>query len=147
LKDGGSVGGGALHLAGGGPVFGSGGSREDRVPAMLSAGEFVVNAAATGQNRRLLEAINNGDHIRVAHYANGGFVDSSKIYYPSIPNNMAQRQASQGPIIYDLRGAVMTEQLLAQMNQISQRYAMASLIGASEMAKGDLGGEARRTLR
>jgi TP901 family phage tail tape measure protein len=39
----------------------------DTVPAMLSPGEFVINAKSTAQNLPLLEAINNG-------YANGGKV-------------------------------------------------------------------------
>jgi hypothetical protein len=34
--------------------------RSDSIPASLSDGEFVVNAAATSDNRELLEAINNG---------------------------------------------------------------------------------------
>jgi hypothetical protein len=46
------------YYAGGGRVSGPGGPREDRVPAMLSPGEFVVNAAATSRHGQLLEAIN-----------------------------------------------------------------------------------------
>jgi hypothetical protein len=44
----------------GGPVFGPGTSRSDSIPALLSNGEFVVNAAETAKNRALLEAINSG---------------------------------------------------------------------------------------
>lgn len=47
-----------LGLRDGGIVAGPGGPRDDAVPAMLSNGEFVVNAAATRDNRALLEAIN-----------------------------------------------------------------------------------------
>lgn len=52
----------ALNLADGGLVRGPGGPRDDRVPANLSAGEFVVNSAAVARpgNRALLEALNDG---------------------------------------------------------------------------------------
>lgn len=63
--------GGPIHLAGGGAVHGPGGPRTDSIPAMLSDGEFVINANATKKNRALLEAINNG---KVGHFANGGLV-------------------------------------------------------------------------
>ena len=56
----------SLNLADGGIVRGPGGPREDKVPANLSNGEFVVNAAATSKNRALLEAINNGGNVRQA---------------------------------------------------------------------------------
>jgi len=58
-------------FAGGGFVSGPGGPREDRVPAMLSNGEYVVNARATSLMRPLLDHINNG---YVPGYANGGLV-------------------------------------------------------------------------
>ena len=64
---------GALHLAGGGPVTGPGGPREDRVPAMLSAGEYVMPAAATSRYRGLLDAIRNG---ALPHLADGGVIGS-----------------------------------------------------------------------
>lgn len=46
--------------ASGGWVSGPGGSRSDSIRARLSNGEFVVNAAAAGRNRALLEAVNDG---------------------------------------------------------------------------------------
>ena len=64
LKDGGPV-----KMASGGRVSGPGGPRSDKVPAMLSNGEFVVNAAAASRNPGLLEAINSG---RIARMASGG---------------------------------------------------------------------------
>jgi hypothetical protein len=41
-------------------VFGAGTGTSDSIPAMLSNGEFVINANATAKNRSLLEAINSG---------------------------------------------------------------------------------------
>lgn len=43
-----------------GMVAGKGGPRDDRVPAMLSAGEYVVNALATKRYLPLLQQLNNG---------------------------------------------------------------------------------------
>lgn len=53
-----------LNLADGGYVVGPGGPRSDRVPANLSNGEYVVNAAATAANRPWLDAINSGRAFR-----------------------------------------------------------------------------------
>jgi hypothetical protein len=47
-------------FAPGGQVFGQGGPRSDKIPAMLSNGEYVVNAAATARTLPLLNAINYG---------------------------------------------------------------------------------------
>lgn len=47
----------------GGPVFGAGTARSDSIPAMLSNGEYVVNARATAQNRELLDAINSNQSV------------------------------------------------------------------------------------
>jgi hypothetical protein len=70
-----AIGGGAVGLfAEGGHVRGPGGPRSDSIPARLSNGEFVVNAAAVRGNRKILEAINNGSFGR---FADGGFVFAS----------------------------------------------------------------------
>jgi hypothetical protein len=47
-----------LLAADGGPVTGPGTGRSDSIPAMLSNGEFVVNAGATKKYRPLLDALN-----------------------------------------------------------------------------------------
>jgi hypothetical protein len=52
---------GVPRFAPGGPVFGPGTGTSDSIPAMLSNGEFVVNANATAKNRSLLEQINSGN--------------------------------------------------------------------------------------
>lgn len=59
----------ALNLADGGIVNGAGGPRSDSIPANLSRGEFVVNAASTSRNRALLEAINSGSTVQRARQA------------------------------------------------------------------------------
>lgn len=65
-----------LALNSGGVVSGPGGPRDDMVPAMLSNGEFVVNARSAKQHRGLLEAINSG---RVGRYADGGPVSAEQL--------------------------------------------------------------------
>tara|TARA_B110000503_G_scaffold126803_1_gene195820 strand:- start:6657 stop:10160 length:3504 start_codon:yes stop_codon:yes gene_type:complete len=58
-KDGGYI----EAYAGGGFVSGPGTARSDSVPAMLSNGEYVVNARATAANRGILEAINANKEV------------------------------------------------------------------------------------
>jgi tape measure domain-containing protein len=100
LKDGGPV-----KLAGGGSVRGPGGPRDDKIPAMLSDGEYVVNAAATKKNRALLEAINSG---RVLRRADGGMVSAPSLPNPARIASAASAQAgpsfTYAPVI-DARGA------------------------------------------
>ncbi|QTD91288.1 phage tail tape measure C-terminal domain-containing protein [Burkholderia anthina] len=62
---------GAFHLADGGHVAGAGTATSDSIPAMLSNGEFVVNAASASRYRGLLESINSG---HMSHFATGGSV-------------------------------------------------------------------------
>jgi hypothetical protein len=63
-KDGGYI--GRSSYSTGGFVSGAGTARSDSIPAMLSNGEYVVNARATAQNRNLLEAINSNKSVATA---------------------------------------------------------------------------------
>ena len=63
-----------LFMADGGHVRGAGTSRSDSIPAMLSNGEFVVNADTTAKHRNLLEALNSG---KMPKFASGGIVNTS----------------------------------------------------------------------
>lgn len=75
-------GGGFFHLfASGGPIIGSGTSTSDSIPAMLSNGEYVLNANAVRRvGRPLLDAINYG-HAR--HFASGGLASRSVVHVTS----------------------------------------------------------------
>ncbi len=55
----------------GGWISGPGGPRDDRVPAMLSNGEFVVNARSASANAELLEAINNSGRGQLSSEVDG----------------------------------------------------------------------------
>nr|WP_312968010.1 tape measure protein [Brucella intermedia] len=133
--------GGPVKRAGGGIVRGPGGPRGDKIPAMLSDEEFVVNAGATKRNRALLEAINSG---RVIGLKDGG----SPLRAPSMPilrspaasqqaqqsiadvrvfvdrdgnwqaevERISQRNVKQGLASYDKSGAVRTARDLRQVN-------------------------------
>lgn len=60
-----------VRAATGGHISGPGTGRSDSIPAMLSNGEYVINARATKQNRALLDAINSG---KLPAFADGGLV-------------------------------------------------------------------------
>jgi len=82
--------GGILGFADGGHVSGPGGPTSDNIPAMLSNGEFVVNAGAAGQHGALLEMINSG---KAPRFAVGGFVGGTSLahattYAPSTTINL-----------------------------------------------------------
>jgi ABC-type transporter Mla subunit MlaD len=78
-KDGTSLpnpaGGGKLPgRATGGYISGPGSGTSDSIPARLSDGEYVINAAATRRNKSLLDKINSGGPVG---YAAGGAVTST----------------------------------------------------------------------
>jgi hypothetical protein len=60
-----------VHKATGGLISGPGTGTSDSIPALLSNGEYVVNAKATAQNLQTLHAMNSGTAVK---YAEGGLV-------------------------------------------------------------------------
>lgn len=89
--------GGPVKAATGGLIRGPGGPRTDSIPAMLSNGEYVINAKATKQNRALLEAINSGRSLAIA---DGGF---ASLKAPSMPTlQSTQRQNGMGRMAVDV---------------------------------------------
>jgi hypothetical protein len=71
---------GMLALAAGGHVWGAGTATSDSIPAMLSKGEYVVNAASVSKvGVPAMHAINAGkftrdSHNTIRHFASGGLV-------------------------------------------------------------------------
>lgn len=109
---------GAVGMATGGFVSGPGGPMADKIPAMLSNGEFVVNAKSTKAFLPLLKSINQGGIRRAA----GGMVvaRTSPSERLRVSND---NEDIRGGITFDLRGAVMTQDLLRQMNEIGAQAA------------------------
>jgi tape measure domain-containing protein len=85
---------GALKKAAGGPIVGPGTGTSDSVPAMLSTGEFVVNAKDAMENQGLLHAINSG---RTHHLATGGQITKTGVQ-SSYREAVSSKSASNSPI-------------------------------------------------
>ena len=71
-----------------GRVSGPGTARSDQIPAMISNGEFVVNARATASNLDLLNAINNNKGV-------GGAGNQIAITVNAAPGMDANQVAAQ----------------------------------------------------
>ncbi|MFE3837540.1 hypothetical protein [Pseudogemmobacter sonorensis] len=87
--------GGPVHAATGGRISGPGTGTSDSIPAMLSDGEYVVNAKATRKHLALLEAINSG---RVRGLAAGGMVGSTRLSSTYAPSLNISVQGSGNPV-------------------------------------------------
>lgn len=87
--------GGVVEAATGGLIRGPGTGTSDSIPARLSNGEYVVNAAATARNRDLLEAINSG---KVAAFATGGLVGSAPAFRPA-NDNIGHANDNPAPVV------------------------------------------------
>lgn len=85
-----------LKFADGGWVSGPGTSRSDSVPARLSKGEFVVNAASAKRNAALLAAINTGKPIKMA---DGGFAGVAPLVTPKVPAGVSRGEAAAQPSV------------------------------------------------
>lgn len=87
---------GLVGFADGGYVSGAGTSRSDSIPAKLSNGEFVINAAATRKNRALLEAINSGERVSTSGSSASG---SGNGYGPmALTVNLIEDKSNPGQI-------------------------------------------------
>ena len=85
--------GGRIDATGGGSLSGPGGSRGDKIPAWLSDGEYVINAKAAGKYAPLLEAINNGEGLKLA---DGGIVRNATL--PRLPMKALRAVQSRGSV-------------------------------------------------
>jgi TP901 family phage tail tape measure protein len=66
----------------------------DTVPAMLTPGEFVVNARATQQNLPLLQAINKAKGGQVSYFNTGGVPAANMSIGPAQSSNIRAQQQS-----------------------------------------------------
>lgn len=110
-------------MATGGMVYGPGSGTSDSVPTMLSAGEFVVNAAATRDHRALLEMINGGGEV--LRMAQGGHVGTAPAYsapqisVPVIGANEVAAPEPAPPATVVVR-LLVSPQLRAEMAETAQ---------------------------
>lgn len=105
----------------GGMVFGPGSGTSDSIPAWLSNGEFVVNAAATARHRALLEAIN------ARGYAAGGMVTPHAAPAAAVGidyTQLAQAMAAARPLYGDVHLTGDYSQFKREMQADQRRAAV-----------------------
>lgn len=85
--------GGVVQAASGGFIRGPGGPRDDKIPARLSNGEYVINARQTAKHRALLDAINQG---KITAMRDGGPVGvvAPQFTMPKLPSMPRPRAGS-----------------------------------------------------
>jgi tape measure domain-containing protein len=128
-----------VKLAAGGKVYGPGTATSDSVPAMLSRGEYVVNAKQAKKYAPLLEAINSGRGVGMA----GGGLVMPTMRAPSLPAMAAVGRAGGGKgsttvpisINIDARGAdeaglARVQQQLSQLRSEIPRMVVTSVANA-----------------
>lgn len=101
----------ALALKNGGYVSGPGGPRSDSIPAMLSNGEFVVNAKSTSRFRPQLEAMNRGVGPQ-----NMGLVGSAPPPNTIAAGESSRQGTAQGTRIINVLDPNLMEDFLATPN-------------------------------
>ena len=129
-----AVGAAAVAAATGGYISGPGSSTSDSIPARLSNGEFVVNAASVKKyGVDYLHAINTG---RAHRYASGGLV--SNVSTPRAPNvydeNSTSRTANQSqssPVIQQTLVLDSGEMMQSGISSVAGSRAMMTWIRAN----------------
>ena len=129
-----AVGAAAVAAATGGYISGPGSSTSDSIPARLSNGEFVVNAASVKKyGIDYLHAINTG---RAHRYASGGLV--SNVSSPRAPNlydeNSTSRTANQSqsaPVIQQTLVLDSGEMMKSGISSVAGSRAMMTWIRAN----------------
>jgi TP901 family phage tail tape measure protein len=120
----------------GGYISGPGGPRDDVIPAMLSNGEFVVNAAATKKNLGLLHALNAQKFASggLVGFADGGTVDVSE--YVSRYQSSLGDSVSRGDITAAIKkrtDAIHAQRIAEQrLHEVRKRHHTASQLASAE---------------
>jgi hypothetical protein len=115
-------------FASGGHVAGPGTATSDSIPAMLSSGEFVVNAGAVRGNRALLEALNSG---RALKFASGGIVGAPPaLSSPPVFSGVGGAHVSiHSPIVVNASGGTPAQNAdLAKQMQASIEASMRNTV-------------------
>ena len=123
----------AVAAATGGYISGPGSSTSDSIPARLSNGEFVVNAASVKKyGVDYLHAINTG---RAHHYSSGGLVSNvSSPKAPKYDENSTSRTANQSqsaPVIQQTLVLDSGEMMKSGISSVAGSRAMMTWIRAN----------------
>lgn len=109
----------ALEMADGGYVTGRGGARDDRVPILGSAGEFMMNADATARYRHLLEHLNSGGDL--PRLADGGMIGAPRSRASMTGAGQGAQDVLRVELSPDLRASFLQESTERTM-QIVDEY-------------------------
>lgn len=103
--------GSAQGYATGGAIAGAGTGTSDSIPAMLSHGEFVINAESAAKFRPILEAINNGTYGKFSEGGSvgdsGGFSNFMGVDYgslSSVTSSLSSMTSSLGDVYFGISG-------------------------------------------
>jgi hypothetical protein len=108
--------------ASGGHIKGAGHGTSDDIPAMLSNGEFVVNAKATKENRALLESINSGKAI--SYFSKGGSATKEKFDISKYSELIKKEIVKNGNLFgYSFVEAMIKQESFGSSNAISPQGA------------------------
>ena len=124
----------SLGFAGGGRISGPGSGTSDSILALVSNGEFVMNAESVRRYGPLIEALNAG---ALPGFADGGAIgsgaiDPASIRQPSLPDLRLLRPADDrdGGVTVavtqhnNFAGGAVTQEDLARMHQVTVAAAM-----------------------
>lgn len=124
--------------AGGGRITGPGGPRSDSIVARLSAGEYVVNAAAAQRHLPVLDAINSG---RMRGYADGGAVQPVAMAMPNLGVSNVRVQPAPASVTViqnfnpDLRGSITTKEFAERMVGYTDQQVAAGMRQAVDVSR------------
>lgn len=127
----------------GGHVHGAGGGRDDKIPAMLSHGEFVVNARDTAKNLGALKLMNAG--VPMARLAGMGDPlenGASTRMSPPVANMVRQHFAVGGLAVAGGAGGVQAAMLAKQAKDQLEKYGLMAVDSSKQIMAGLIGGKA-----
>lgn len=117
----------------GGRVWGPGGPKDDKVPAMLSDGEFVVNSEATSRNLPILERINSGMPLPAAARMDGDLSPGVRNF--KVAPGM-RRHFAAGGLVGSLVGGIDMAKLMGEIGSKAAGAGISVLNGAVAGATG-----------
>lgn len=136
----------------GGLILGPGSGTSDSIPAMLSNGEFVMNAKATAMFGPVLEAM-NAKHFAAGGYAGLPTPGQLAASLPALPGKRAKRSkirkvGGQSVASIDSRAlAIITSALAKTTSQLSAAHSWASSIAGNPFSANLVGPASRLTTR